>query len=100
MMSTSVGIFYGKLERSNQKKLLSEMVYRVVVCPKGNIRRMELLPPFAYLKEVIDRVRNGGVEGKTKTSGKAGQCSIYVSLSTPSGNRTYAFASGGQRSIL
>jgi hypothetical protein len=46
---------------------------------------MEHLPPFAYLKEVIDRVRNDGVEGKTKTSRKAGQCSTYVSLSTPSG---------------
>ena len=97
---SKVGILYSKLERSNQKKLLCEMVYRVVVCSKGNIRRMELLPPFAYLKEVIDRVQNGDIEGKTKTSRKAGQCSIVVSLSTPSGNRTYAFASGGQRSIL
>jgi len=34
---------------------------------------------------VIDRVQNGDIEGKTKTSRKAGQCSIYVSLSTPSG---------------
>jgi hypothetical protein len=77
-----VGILYNKLERGSQKKLLHEMVDRVVVSPEGTIRRMELLPPFAYLKEVTDRVRNGssGFERKTKTSAKAGQCSSLLSL--------------------
>ncbi len=43
---------------------------------------MELLPPFAYLKEVTDRVRkSSGFEGKTKTSTTAGQCSSLLSLS-------------------
>lgn len=90
-----VGILYNKLERSSQKKLLHEMVYRVVVCPKGTIRRMELLPPFAYLKEVTDRVRKGsGFEGKTKTSTVAGQCSSLLSLSdhTPTQNEQTALS--------
>jgi hypothetical protein len=91
-----VGILYNKLERSSQKKLLHEMVYRVVVCPKGTIRRMELLPPFAYLKEVTDRVRNGsGFEGKTKTSTTAGQSSSLLSLSDPNGTRTRVFTLKG-----
>ncbi len=95
-----VSVLYGKLERSDQRKLLREMVDRVVVSPEGAILRMELLPPFAYLKEVIDRVREGGgVEAETKTSHKAGQCSSFLSLGTPSGTRTHASASGGQRSI-
>ncbi len=94
------GVLYGKLERSDQRKLLREMVDRVVVSPEGTILRMELLPPFAYLKEVIDRVREGvGVEAQTKTSLSAGQCSSYFSSGTPSRTRTYASASGGQRSI-
>ena len=78
-----VGILYNRLERSSQKKLLHEMVDRVVVCPEGTIQRMELLPPFAYLKEVTDRVRNSGdgIEGKTKTSAQAGQCSTLFPLS-------------------
>lgn len=85
-----VGILYNKLERGSQKKLLHEMVYRVVVCPKGTIRRMELLPPFGYLKQVTDRVRKGsGFEGKTKTSTMAGQCSSLLSLSDPGKIRTY-----------
>ncbi len=85
-----VGIVYNKLERNSQKKLLHEMVNRVVVCPEGTIRRMELLPPFAYVEEVTDRVRNGGdFEGKTKTSAKAGQRSSLLSLSDPGRIRTY-----------
>lgn len=95
-----VGVLYGKLERSDQRKLLREMVDRVIVTPEGTILRMELLPPFAYLKEVIDRVREGGgVEAQTKTSLAAGQCSSFPSSGTPSRTRTYASASGGQRSI-
>ncbi|MBK8139450.1 MAG: hypothetical protein IPK52_27165 [Chloroflexi bacterium] len=81
-----VGVLYGKLERSNQRKLLREMVDRVVVTPEGAILRMELLPPFAYLKDVIDRVRDGsGIEAETKTSLSAGQCSSLLSLSDPNG---------------
>ena len=56
---SKVGILYSKLERDSQKKLLREMVNRVVVCPEGTILRMELLPPFAYLKKVTDRVSWG-----------------------------------------
>jgi hypothetical protein len=60
------------------------MVYRVVICPKGTIRRMELLPPFAYLKEVTDRVRKGGgFEGKTKTSARAIMTRPFGTPSTP-----------------
>lgn len=79
---SKVGILYSKLERDSQKKLLREMVNRVVVCPEGTILRMELLPPFAYLKKVTDRVRYGSedVEKKTKTSTLAGQCSSLISL--------------------
>lgn len=83
-----IGVLYNKLGCSQQKKLLHEMVYRVVVCPKGIIRRMELLPPFAYLQEVIDRVKGSGDGGETKISPKADPCSTSLSLSTPDRNRT------------
>jgi hypothetical protein len=76
-----VGILYGKLERSDQKDLLRQMIERVVVNPEGMIVRLELLPPFSYLRHVTERVQKSGgsaVEGKTKTSAMAGQCSDYV----------------------
>jgi hypothetical protein len=57
-----VGVLYSKLGRSDQKSLLREMVDRMVISPDGTILRMELLPPFAYLKEVTDRVRGNSSE--------------------------------------
>ena len=68
-----VGMLYNTLERSDQKDLLREMVERVVVNLDGKIIRLELQPPFAYLREVTQRVTGDG--GKTKTSPEAGQCS-------------------------
>jgi hypothetical protein len=59
---------------------------------------MKLLPPFAYLKEVTDRVRKGsGFEGKIKTSAKAGQCSSLVSLSDVVPGEKMNFDSGRNR---
>jgi hypothetical protein len=49
-----VGILYIKLERSDQKDLLRQMIERVVVI------RLELLPPFSYLRHVNERVQNKG----------------------------------------
>ncbi len=62
---SKVGILYRKLDRDSQKKLLREMVSRVIVCPEGTIQQMELLPLFAYLKEVTNRVWKGN-EDKNK----------------------------------
>jgi hypothetical protein len=69
---------------------LREMVKRVVVNPEGTILRMELLPPFAYLKEVTDRVRQESEDPsrKGKTSVVAGLCSSHTSLGTPDRTRT------------
>jgi hypothetical protein len=64
-----VGILYNKLERSDQKDLLRQMVERVVVNPERIIIRLELLPPFSYLRHVTERVQNSGgsaVEGKQR----------------------------------
>jgi len=72
---------YKKLERSDQKELLRQMVERVVVDPEGMIIRLELRPPFGHLRQVTEKVRKGGgsaVEGKTKANSKVGKCSDYV----------------------
>ena len=64
---TKVGLLYNKLERSDQKDLLRQMIERVVVNPEGMLTRLELMPPFSYLRHVTQRIQNdGGVfsEGK------------------------------------
>ncbi len=83
-----VGILFSKLERSQQRELLREIVERVVVNREGKLIRLELLPPFAYINDVSKRVTKGNV-GKTKMSRKmAHQCSDKVSNSVPGEIRT------------
>ena len=87
-----VGILYRKLERSKQKDLLHQMVERVVVNPEGTLIRLELLPPFPYLRDVTRRVRDEAeteaIQGKQNTSTMAGACSDYVPLGGPEETRT------------
>ena len=95
------GILYNKLERSDQKELLRQMIERVVVNPEGMITRLELMSPFSYLRHVTQRIQNvGGVfsEEKTNANPEVGACSDYIPLCDPTGNRTLAFAVKGRRS--
>jgi hypothetical protein len=41
---------------SSQKELLHEVVERIVVNNEGTVIRLDLLPPFAYLKSISDQV--------------------------------------------
>ena len=89
-----VGILYNKLERSDQRDLLRQMIERVVVNPEGMIIRLELLPPFSYLWHVPQRVHNGGecvVEEKTNANPEVGACSDYIPSGVPGGIRTPDF---------
>ncbi len=54
-----VGNVYNELERGDQKELLRQMVERVIVNPKGEVR-LELHAPFEYLRGISDTVRSGG----------------------------------------
>ena len=87
-----LSILYDKLESSDQKRLLRQMVERIIVDPSGKIIRMELQAPFAYLERVKARIEDGsdGADSgeKTKTSLLAGQCSDRVPLGVPAGIRT------------
>jgi len=83
-----VGILYTKLDHSDQKELLRQMIERVVVNPEGMIIRLELLPPFSYLRHVTKRVKNEnvGVSGeKTNANHEVGECSDYVQSGGPEG---------------
>ena len=100
---SKLGIIYETLPRTKQKDLLCNVVERVVVNLEGKIERVELLPPFAYLTEVNEKV---GVScgaaaspAENQTSGAMAGWSSCDLDGTPSRTRTYASASGGQRSI-
>jgi DNA invertase Pin-like site-specific DNA recombinase len=78
-----LGILYETLPRPDQKELLRNVVERVVLNPEGNVIRVDLLPPFAYLQEVSEKVR--GRSGNTseypaenQTSGVDAGCSSGV----------------------
>src|SRR5690606_9154977 len=68
--------------RSDQKELLRNVVERVVVNTEGEIERVDLLPPFAYLREVCEKV-SGGEEtsenlARIETGDVAATCSSKV----------------------
>ena len=78
-----LGILYETLPFADQRELLRNVVERVVLNPEGTILRVDLLPPFAYLKQVSDRV--SGWDGSTsenpaenQTSGSSTGCSSGV----------------------
>lgn len=69
-----VGIMYNELTRADQKELLRNLVERVVVNAEGKVR-LELLPPFTYLKQ-LDRQAHGKAgapqQGTKKTARRRG----------------------------
>jgi hypothetical protein len=92
MVIAKVAILYNKLERSSQKKLLNEMVNRVVVNPEGTVKRMELLPPFAH-KTVMRVLRE-----KQKPAQRLVNVRVYSHQVPSEYNRTYAIGKRNHRS--
>jgi hypothetical protein len=87
-----LGILYETLSRGDQKELLRNVVERVVVNTEGEIERVDLLPPFAYLREVCEKV-SGGEEtsenlARIETGDVAATCSSKVLECDPAGTRT------------
>ncbi len=87
---SKIGVLYHKLERSQQKKLLREVIERIVVDAEGTVLRIELQPPFAYLHDLSCKAQKAAdVEAeKTKTSSQAGSCSNSAVSSDPERTRT------------
>jgi hypothetical protein len=88
-----LGILYETLSGGDQKELLRNVVERVVVNTEGEIERVDLLPPFAYLREVCQRV-SGGEEtsenlARIETGDVAATCSSKVLECDPGRTRTF-----------
>ncbi len=85
-----IGVLYHQLERPQQKKLLREMIDRIVVDAEGTILRIDLLPPFAYLHNLAcgTQLEAEGEAEQTKTSLEAGSCSTSALRGGPEEIRT------------
>ncbi len=95
-----VGILYERLKRDSQQRLLREMVDRIIVDPDGNILRIQLLPPFAYLidlKQDVQQANSSRSEENKNANSDVGACSRLFSFSDPNGTRTRVFALKGRR---
>ncbi len=102
---SKLGILYETLPHANQKLLLRNVVERVVVNPEGQIIRVDLLPPFAYLKDVNEKVSMScgasASPAENQTSGAAAGWSSFDLDGAPGRTRTYARQGlGNLRSIL
>ena len=78
-----LGILYETPPSADQRELLRNVVERVVLNPEGNVIRVDLLPPFAYLQEVSEKVsgRSGNTSEyppENQTSGDNAGCSSSV----------------------
>ncbi len=91
-----LGTLYNGLEYSDRKRLLRELVEKVVVDSEGNVT-LELKTPFEYLQNLAnDLQKTDGQMAETKNSGllsavTTGTCSIPVPSCVPGGIRTPDF---------
>ncbi len=101
-----IGERYVRQDETQQRNILRQIVSKVVIGTRGTILRLELQPPFTYLKALAQR---DGLQNKREKEeppsigGKSSQnhagCSLPVGFSTPSRTRTYAHGSEDHRSI-
>ena len=73
-----IGFLYNKLERSDQKELLRQVIDQVIVNSAGKVQ-LKLRTPFAYLSELSDQARRmSSREGKTSQK-KTGEIPLTCS---------------------
>ncbi len=98
-----LGVLYHLLSRSEKRDLLRNLVLRVVVNPEGLIVRLELLPPFSYLREVcseVSRSENGEGSSVNQTGDHEIACSSSVPYSDPNETRTHTTITARNRRMV
>ena len=90
---------YAKLEPKEQRDLLRLVVKNIVIDDQGNIREVDLLPPFMYIHDVHKRAKKRIATSRNKTTTRemgggtratfVFRCSTQVSLGDPGRTRTY-----------
>lgn len=68
---SKIGVLYDGLDKKQKRNLLRDVIERVVVDTQGNILKLELKSPFAYLQGLKEQIgseqesRNSALNGKT-----------------------------------
>jgi hypothetical protein len=76
ILISKVGILYETLPRSEKRELLRNVIERVVVNHEGKLDRLDLLSPFAYLRDVSHQVVSGEDTSKCVTRIETGDISV------------------------
>ncbi len=89
--SQDMGVLYESLDFNNRRSLLKEIVERVVVDQRGNIKHVEWHSPFAYIRHMTERtwMELAGDRHETSRTMTAGaNCSDWFSACGPEETRT------------
>ncbi len=92
-----IGERFGKQIVTRQRDILRQVVGKVVINPGGNVLRLELIPPFTYLRELADggngskhKAKKTIIPSENETSnGETAGCSFHVDFCDPGRTRTY-----------
>lgn len=76
---TKLSILYETLSNTQKRELLNNVVERVIVNLEGEIVRVNLLPPFAYLHDICENVSGGEVNSEKATKTKTGDANATCS---------------------
>ncbi len=77
-----------------QREILRHMISRVIVNQEGRVLRLDFVPPFTYLRQMLDREGDGALQPLTrrglekKTSDSVAGCSLHIPQCVPGGIRT------------
>ena len=82
---SKIDVHYERLNFSNRKALLRALVERVVVDATGNVIRIELHAPFAYLNDLKNKVQAEQAGERKIASDITGDSSIRLSACGPEG---------------
>ena len=88
-----ISVLYEKLNKKQKRNLLRDVIERVIVDTTGNILKLELKPPFAYLQHIKERFTGEQEQDKSGTKDKTpdhkDRRSIYSTHCAPDRTRTY-----------
>ena len=91
-----IGERFGKQNAKRQQDILRQVVGKVIIDPGGRVLRLELIPPFTYLRKLADdgngskrkaKQRTAPAENKTSSTEIAGR-SFHVGFCDPGRIRT------------
>ncbi|MCB9460131.1 MAG: hypothetical protein H6670_10825 [Anaerolineaceae bacterium] len=97
---SQIGERYPQLDRETQREVLRKLVSKVILNVQGEVNRLELLPPFVYLRAIAEggqsplasKLSLESQPDPQTTQYSVVSCSTYVALGTHTNNNIYFLA--------